>query len=94
MGKTKNKKEKQRKSGLGRSAAATTKKFAALTPGLADVYFTWGTAKDAAKFKETVSALAWHVGMQSWKHSSLASNAMSSLAKPTVAAPARPVREY
>ena len=94
MGKTKNRREKQRKSGLGRSSATTTKKFAAPTPGLKDVFFTRRTAKDAAKSKETVRELAWHVGMQPWKHSSLASKAMSSLAKPTIAAPARPVREY
>ena len=57
MGKGKNKKGKQRKSGLGRTAATATKKFTAPTPGLEDVYFPWGTAKDAAKFEETVSAL-------------------------------------
>ena len=44
------------------AAAASTKKFTTPTPGLEDVYFSWGTAKDAAKFEETVSALARHVG--------------------------------
>ena len=94
MGKNKNKKGKRRTSGLGRAAAATTKKFSAPTQGLEDVYFTWGTAKDAAKFEETVSALARHVGTQPWKHSLLASKAMSSLSEPVIAEPDRPVREY
>ena len=39
----------------GGSGAATPKKFTAPTSGLEDVYFTWGTAKDAAKFEDTVS---------------------------------------
>ena len=94
MGKTKNKRGKQQKCGLGYSSTTTAKKFMAPMPGLKDVYFTWGMAKDAAKFKETVSALARHVGTQPWKHSSLASKAMSSLAKSTIAAPDWPVREY
>ena len=50
--------------------------------------------KDAAKFKEMVSALARHVGTQPSIHFSLASKAMSSLSEQTIAAPARPVREY
>ena len=94
MGKGKNKKGKRRTSGLGRTAAANTKKFTAPTPGLENACFSWGTAKDAAKFKETVSALARHVGTQPWKHSSLASKAMSSLSEPVIAEPVRPVREY
>ena len=94
MGKNKNKKGKRRTSGVGRAAAATTKKFTAPTQGLEDVYFSWGTAKDAAKFEETVSALARHVGTQPRKHSSLASKAMSSLSEPVIAEPNRPVREY
>ena len=40
MGKGKNKKGKRRTSGLGRAAAASTKKFTAPTPGLEDVYFS------------------------------------------------------
>ena len=43
--------------GSGGSGAATPKKFTAPTPGLEDVFFTWGTAKDAAKFEDTVSQL-------------------------------------
>ena len=94
MRKGKNKKGKRLTSGLGCAAAASTKKFTAPTLGLEDVFFSCGTAKDAAKFEETVSALARHVGTQPWKHSSLASKAMSSLLKPVIAEPGRPVREY
>ena len=94
MGKGKNKKGKRLMSGLGHGAAASTKKFTAPTPGLEDMFFSWGTPKDAAKFKETVSALARHVGTQPWKYSSLASKAMSSLLEPMIVEPDRLVREY
>ena len=79
---------------MGQSGATTAKRFAVPTLGLKDVFFAWGTAKAAAKFEETVSALARHVGTQPWKHSSLASKAMSSLSEPVIAEPDRPVREY
>ena len=51
-------------------------KFKAPTLGLKDVFFTLGTAKDAAKFENTVSKLARHVGTSPWPQSSLASKAM------------------
>ena len=59
----------------GGSGGATLKKFTAPTPGLEDVFFTWGTAKDAAKFEDTVSQLANYVGTRNWiKSSASASN--------------------
>ena len=51
--------------GAGSPDGVDTMKFTAPTPctsGLEDVFFTWGTAKDAAKFEDTVSKLARHVG--------------------------------
>ena len=48
--------------GAGRSGGAGTTKFTAPTLGLEDVFFTWGTAKDAAKLEDTASKLARHLG--------------------------------
>ena len=54
-------KRRQRAVGGAGSPAGTTK-FTAPTSGLEDVFFTWDTAKDAAKLEDTVSKLAGHVG--------------------------------
>ena len=80
--------------GSGGSGAATPKKFTAPTSGLENVYFTWGTAKDAAKFEDTVSHLARHVGTQPWRLSSIASKAMLAIAAPVIAETDRPTRKY
>ena len=48
--------------GTGSLGGAGTTKFTAPTSGLEDVFFTWGTAKDAAKFEDAVSNLARRVG--------------------------------
>ena len=61
MGK-KGKRKQRTVGGAGSSGGAGTTKFTAPTSGLEDVYFTWDTAKDAAKFDDTVSKLARHVG--------------------------------
>ena len=58
------------------------------------MYFTWGAAEDAAKFEDTVSQLARHVGTQPWKLSSVASKAMSAIKAPVITSPARPSRQY
>ena len=65
MGK-KNKRKQRTVGGAGSSDGAGTMKFTAPASGFEDVYFTWGTAKDAAKFEDTVSKLAWHVGTSPW----------------------------
>ena len=71
-------KRRQRTVGGAGSPAGTTK-FTAPTSGLEDVYFTLSTAKDAAKFKNTVSKLARHVGTNPWPQSLVAPKAMSIL---------------
>ena len=86
-------KKTARQNGTRRGAVAP-RKFTTPTPGLKDVHFTWGTAKDAAKFEDTVSSLARFVGTQCWTCSSEASKAMSALEAPVITAPNRPVREY
>ena len=72
MGKKTRQARQRNTAGSGRSGAAAPKKFTAPTSGLEDVYFTWGTAKDAAKFEETVSHLARFVGTRPLKLSSVA----------------------
>ena len=94
MGKRVRRTRQRNAAGSGGSGAATPKKFTAPTPGLEDVFFTWGTAKDAAKFEDTVSQLARHVGTQSWRLSSVASKAMSAIAAPVITEPARPSQKY
>ena len=93
MGKKAKRARQRNAAGSGGSGAATTKKFTAPTSGLEDVYFTWGTAKDAAKFEDTVSQLARYVGTQPWKLSSVASKAMSAIEAPVIASPTRPGRD-
>ena len=94
MGKKARRTRQRSTAGSGGSGAATPKKFTAPTSGLEDVYFTWGTAKDAAKFEDTVSHLARHVGTQLWRLSSVALKAMSAIAAPVITEPDRPTRKY
>ena len=44
--------------------------------------FTWDTAKNAAKFEDTASKLARHVGTSPWPQSLVASKVMSTLKTP------------
>ena len=87
-------KRRQRTAGGTGSPGGSTVKFTAPTSGLEDVFFTWGTAKDAAKFEDTVSKLARHVGTSPWPQSSVASKAMSTLKRPEFQEPTIPTREY
>ena len=59
--------------GAGSPGGASTTKFTAPTSGLEDVFFVRGTAKDAAKFENTVSKLARHVGTSPWPQPLVAS---------------------
>ena len=86
-------KRRQRAVGGAGSPAGTTK-FTAPTSGLEDVCFTWGTAKDAAKFKDTVSKLARHLGTSPWPQSSVALKSMSTLKSPEFQESVVPTREY
>ena len=93
MGK-KSKRKQQSVVGAGGSDCVGTREFTTLTSGLEDVYFTWGTAKDAEKIEDTVSKLARHIGTSPRPQSSVASNVMSSLVTPEFEEPAVPTREY
>ena len=70
---------------------AGTTTFTTPTSGLEDVCFAWGTAKDAAKFEDTVSKLARHVGTSPWPQSLVESKAMSTLITPEFEEPVVPV---
>ena len=88
-------KRKQRAvGGAGSPGGTGTTKFTAPTSGLEDVFFTWGTAKDAAKFENAVSKLARHVGTSPWSQFLVASKAMSTLRNPEFVEPTIPAREY
>ena len=76
----------------GAGSPACTTKFTAPTSGLEDAFFTWGTAKDAAKFEDMVSKLARHVGTSPWPQPSVASKAMSTLKSPEFEEPAFPFK--
>ena len=89
------KKAKRRQRAVdGAGSPAGTMKFTAPTLGLEDVFFVWGTSKDAARFEDTVSKLARHVDTSPWPQSSVASKAMSTLKSPEFEEPAIPTREY
>merc|ERR1711966_54000 len=93
MGK-KSKRKQRTVGGAGGLGDTSTMEFTAPTSGLEDVFFTWGTAKDAAKFEDTVSKLARHVGTSPWPQSLVASKAMSTLKSPEFEEPEIPTREY
>ena len=89
------KKGKRRQRGVGGAGSpAGTTKFTAPTSGLEDVFFAWDTAKDAAKFEDTVSKLARRVGMSPWPQPSVASKVMSTLKTPEFEEPGVPTLEY
>ena len=93
MGKN-NKRRQRNVAEAGSLGSAGTAKFTPPTLGLEDVYFTWGTAKDAAKFEDMVSKLARHVGTSPWPQSSVASKVMSTLITPEFEERSVPTREY
>lgn len=91
-----NKKGMRQQNGTGPGApcGATPKKLMAPTLGLEDVYFTLGTAKDAAKFEDTLSLLAGNAGTRPCSNSSVASKAMSAIETPVIVEPERTVCKY
>ena len=61
-------KETLENSGSASSAPATTKKkFWVPTKGYEYVFFTLGTAKDAAQFMDTVEQISQYVATSVWK---------------------------
>ena len=58
------------------AAATTKKKFTAPTSGLEDVYFTWGTVSDAARYAEVVDKLKEYVAVHFCDQATVATRAM------------------
>ena len=84
-----------KKSEPANSALTTTKKmFWAPTKGYDNVFFTSGTAKDAAQFTEKIEQLLGYVATSVWKQASALAKVMTDLKDPAMVAPARPTRKY
>ena len=62
-------------------ATTTSTNHKAKTPGLEDVVFTFGKAKDAVVFEITKSELVEYVGVQSWRGAADAALALETLVK-------------
>ena len=73
-------------------ANTTPTKHESRTPGLEDVVFTFGTAKDAATFDHTKAELVKFVGVQPWRGAAAASQALDTGVEPTFLQPTRPAR--
>ena len=72
-----------RKGKLNASAAPVSKKrFTALTLGLEDVYFTWGTVSDAARYAKMVDKLKEYFAVHFRDQATLAARAMGELKSP------------
>ena len=76
----------------GEQASTTSPKHESRTPGLEDVVFTFGSAKDAATFDHTMGELVKYVGVQPWRGAAAASQALDTGVEPTFVEPTRPVR--
>ena len=78
----------------GRTTVVPKEKFTAPTSGLEKVTFSWGTTKDAERFKDTIDKLAqqvvtWHVyGDEN------AMKSMKDMTGPVFTHPVRPPRKY
>ena len=77
------------------AAPATKRKFTAPTPGLADVYFTWGTVSDAVRYAEMVDKLREYAAVQFQDQATVAVGAMEEIIKaPTFFKSDRPIGVY
>ena len=84
-----------KKSGPVSSAPTTTKNtFQTLTKVYEDVFFTSGTAKDAAQFMDMIEQLSWYMVTWGWKQASALAKVVAELKDPTLVVPARPTRMY
>ena len=84
----------ERKLKPGASAAPVTKTFTAPASGLEDVYFTWGTVSDAARYTKVVDKLKEYVAVHFRDQATVVAKAMEDLRAPVFVKAARPVRMY
>ena len=76
------------------TASTTKKKFTAPTLGLEDVYFTWGTVSDAARYTKVVAKLKEYVAVHFRDQATVAVRAMEELKPPVFVKSNCPVRPY
>ena len=74
----------------GAEVTTTSTRHKAKTPGLEDVVFTFGKAKDAAMFETTKGEMVKYVGVQSWRGAADAALALETLVKLNYVEPAKP----
>jgi hypothetical protein len=91
---TKKRNARRRSAQHNAAASGGTTRFKAPTAGYEDVFFTSGSTKDAAEFKDTRQKLARWVATSSWKQASVLARAMTELKEPVLTPPVRPVRMY
>ena len=77
-----------------KNRSGTTEKFTAPTSGLEKVTFSWGTTRDAARFKDTLDKLAHHVGTWHVYGAANAAKAMKDMAEPVFTQTVRPPSKY
>ena len=73
----KSRQRRSRKSTKSTAKELNPGSFEAPTAGLESVYFTTGSTKDAAEFKDTVENLSRHVATTAWKQALILSNVMT-----------------
>ena len=86
--------QRSRRTSSGVTAAVPGDNFTAPTSGLDDVIFTQGTTIDAARYADTVSKLAQHLGTQTWSQSTVTTKATIEMVQPVFVMPVRPARMY
>ena len=73
-----------------RNAVFPKEKFTAPTSGLENVTFSWGTTRDAARFKDTLNKMAQHVGTWHVYEAANIDEATKDMAEPLFTQPVRP----
>ena len=90
----KSQKRRSRKSTKSTSEEMNPGSFEAQTAGLESVYFTVGSTKDAAEFKDTVEKLSRRIATTAWNRASILSKAMTELKNPIFSMSVMPVCVY
>ena len=84
----------QKKENLGASAAHVTKTFTAPTSGLEDVYFTWDTVINIARYTKVIDKLKEYVVVHFQDQAMGVVKAIEELKSPVFTKKERPVRMY
>ena len=76
------------------TAVVPREKFTDPTSGLEKVTLSWGTTRNASRFKDTLDKLAQHVGMLHVYRDANTVKEMKDMAEPVFTQPVRPPRNY